>query len=275
MNIHIGGIDLKFPHHFNEIIQANAFYHPEFSNQNLEWCKNFYHVGHLNCVTLDDKGNVIDEQKMAKSKKNYVSIKKILNEYSSNIIRWCFFDNNWRKPTAFSDNLLSIGKSHDQLFTAFFEKVKHQKYVYSDDYNSLSDIFNKTTYDVLEATFDFNFHYVFEYLHTLIKQILKCMSQESFNIVHIREIRDWILSYLTKMGFNYECNDSTDKTDDIMNILIDTRSQIKKVATDKCVDNQTKKKLFEIMDDQRNIKLRYIGIQLEDQSSGCIWQNIN
>jgi cysteinyl-tRNA synthetase len=30
IQVHFGGIDLKFPHHYNEIIQANAYYHPKF-----------------------------------------------------------------------------------------------------------------------------------------------------------------------------------------------------------------------------------------------------
>lgn len=58
LDIHSGGIDLKFPHHTNEIAQCEAY-----SNNNKEWVKCFIHTGHL----------YIDNQKMSKSLKNFIS----------------------------------------------------------------------------------------------------------------------------------------------------------------------------------------------------------
>ena len=41
MDIHTGGVDLKFPHHDNELAQSEAYY------DNDEWVRYFLHTGHL------------------------------------------------------------------------------------------------------------------------------------------------------------------------------------------------------------------------------------
>jgi len=59
IDIHSGGIDLKFPHHDNELAQSEAYYD---CNQ---WIKYFWHTGHLH----------IKGKKMSKSLKNFTTIK--------------------------------------------------------------------------------------------------------------------------------------------------------------------------------------------------------
>ena len=41
MDIHTGGVDLKFPHHDNELAQAEAYH------DNDDWVHYFLHTGHL------------------------------------------------------------------------------------------------------------------------------------------------------------------------------------------------------------------------------------
>lgn len=78
--IHAGGIDLKFPHHTNEIAQAEAYrwnashkshadLSPATSSRDTEWISHWVHTGHLH----------IDGLKMSKSLKNFVSIRDFLS----------------------------------------------------------------------------------------------------------------------------------------------------------------------------------------------------
>ena len=62
IDIHSGGIDLKFPHHNNEIAQCQAH------NNCMEWVDTFIHFGHVH----------IDGLKMSKSLKNFITIKELL-----------------------------------------------------------------------------------------------------------------------------------------------------------------------------------------------------
>ena len=62
LDIHTGGEDLRFPHHDNELAQAEAFYHDCGCSQ---WVNYFLHTGHLS----------IEGLKMSKSLKNFVTIR--------------------------------------------------------------------------------------------------------------------------------------------------------------------------------------------------------
>jgi cysteinyl-tRNA synthetase len=88
--IHAGGIDLQFPHHTNEIVQAEAYYSTNQNNSNTnsniqstschhhnhhtEWISHWIHTGHLH----------IDGMKMSKSLKNFITIQEFLSGTRSN-----------------------------------------------------------------------------------------------------------------------------------------------------------------------------------------------
>ena len=46
LDIHTGGVDLKFPHHDNELAQAEAYY------DNDHWVRYFLHSAHLTIQLL-------------------------------------------------------------------------------------------------------------------------------------------------------------------------------------------------------------------------------
>ena len=70
LDIHTGGIDLKFPHHDNEIAQTEARYGCR------QWVNYFMHSGHL----------TIDGCKMSKSLKNFITIR-----VSFSFLFYCLF----------------------------------------------------------------------------------------------------------------------------------------------------------------------------------------
>lgn len=65
VDIHTGGQDLRFPHHDNELAQAEAYYHQVCGCQ-AQWVNYFLHSGHLS----------IDGLKMSKSLKNFITIRQ-------------------------------------------------------------------------------------------------------------------------------------------------------------------------------------------------------
>jgi len=79
IDIHSGGVDLKFPHHDNEIAQSEAYYNCD------NWINHFWHAGHLH----------IEGKKMSKSLKNFISIQHILTEYNHRQIRFVFLLHTW------------------------------------------------------------------------------------------------------------------------------------------------------------------------------------
>lgn len=94
-DIHTGGIDLKFPHHENEIAQSTAG-----KTENL-YAKTFCHSEHL----------LVDFQKMSKSKNNFYTLEQILEKgYSATVFRFFILQSHYRNQTNFTWKNLSTAQ---------------------------------------------------------------------------------------------------------------------------------------------------------------------
>jgi len=85
-DIHGGGMDLRFPHHENEIAQAEAATGKTFA-------KYWMHIGLL----------TVEGEKMSKSLGNMVNIKDLLKTWDPEIIRFFFAQAHYRSPPDFSE----------------------------------------------------------------------------------------------------------------------------------------------------------------------------
>lgn len=88
MDIHSGGIDLAFPHHDNELAQAEAYYDCH------QWVNYFLHAGHLH----------VEGQKMSKSLKNFITIQEALKTYSARQLRIFFLLHQWNAKMDFKQS---------------------------------------------------------------------------------------------------------------------------------------------------------------------------
>ncbi|MCX7837761.1 MAG: class I tRNA ligase family protein, partial [candidate division WOR-3 bacterium] len=109
-DIHIGGEDLIFPHHENEIAQSEAA-------TNKPFVKYFLHNGLL----------LLKGEKMAKSTKNYFLAKEALREYEPDIIRLFLLKAHYRSPYEFTTERLEEAKSQWQRIKEFFIFAKKGK----------------------------------------------------------------------------------------------------------------------------------------------------
>lgn len=107
LDVHGGGVDLKFPHHDNEIAQTEA--HFDIG----QWTNYFLHAGHLHIKGL----------KMAKSLKNFITIREALSKFSPKQIRIMFLLQQWDKPVNFSDQTLNEAKDKDNRINSFLARV--------------------------------------------------------------------------------------------------------------------------------------------------------
>jgi cysteinyl-tRNA synthetase len=69
LDIHAGGVDLAFPHHCNELCQADA-HRGDLGSSARPWVRAWMHTGHLH----------IAGAKMSKSLKNFVTVRAMLGE---------------------------------------------------------------------------------------------------------------------------------------------------------------------------------------------------
>lgn len=106
IDIHGGGIDLKFPHHENEIAQAEAMHHNHIANY---W---------LHTAMMDIKG-----QKMSKSLGNVILAKDAIKEYGADTIRLLLLNCDYRSVLNFSDDTVKDASSIVTKLTSVYKQL--------------------------------------------------------------------------------------------------------------------------------------------------------
>jgi cysteinyl-tRNA synthetase len=99
LDIHGGGKDLIFPHHENEIAQAEGATGQPFARYWL-------HNGFVN----------IDKEKMSKSLGNFLTIKDILRDYHPEVVRFFLLSRHYRSPVDFSDQGMAEAQQNLERF---------------------------------------------------------------------------------------------------------------------------------------------------------------
>lgn len=267
LDIHFGGIDLKFPHHHNEILQSNAFHHPIYQNPSKMWCDRFVHIGHLN----------IKGQKMSKSLKNFTTIDEALQTIGINQMRWIFMANKWSEPMELDSEVISQAKSYDNIISNFFGTVENYPFDLIDIKMNEKEIFLEKEFSelqklILEHLKNFNFHFAHKAIFELISKTHTYLGKEKQNKKLVLEIQRWIYKLLTDLGFDYR-NNSYGKDKEIMQALINTRTRFRNLTRDKTISKETKQKIFEILDAERDVLLPEIGITLKDTKDSSMWNN--
>ncbi len=101
-DIHGGGLDLKFPHHENEIAQSEAA-------KGTEFVKTWMHVGLLQ----------VDKEKMSKSLGNFFTIREVLEQHDPEVLRYFMFSAHYRSPVNYAKETLDqVYGALDSLYTA-------------------------------------------------------------------------------------------------------------------------------------------------------------
>ncbi|MCD6045755.1 MAG: cysS [Gammaproteobacteria bacterium] len=101
-DIHGGGNDLKFPHHENEIAQAECAYGKPFVNY-------WMHVGFVE----------INKEKMSKSLNNFFTIREVLREWKNEVVRYFLLSGHYRSPVDYSlEALEGAQNALDRLYGA-------------------------------------------------------------------------------------------------------------------------------------------------------------
>jgi cysteinyl-tRNA synthetase len=106
-DIHGGGMDLIFPHHENEIAQSECTTGKPFARY-------WMHNGFVN----------INQEKMSKSLKNFLTIRDVLKTYPAEVIRLFLLSNHYRSPVDFSEQNLAEAKTGLDRFYALLHDLQ-------------------------------------------------------------------------------------------------------------------------------------------------------
>ena len=170
-DIHGGGLDLKFPHHENEIAQSECCSGKTFAN-------NWMHVAPLN----------VDGKKMSKSLGNFVTIKDVLKKYHPEVLRMFFYLTHYRKPINFNENSINDAKN---ILDKLYESIREFDESKLEVDKSFSVKFNNSLKD------DFNTPKAIKVLQEINQQINRQVSTDNSDL---RKLKNSLRSFANSIG---------------------------------------------------------------------------
>jgi cysteinyl-tRNA synthetase len=180
IDIHGGGIDLKFPHHENEIAQSEAICHNTLANY-------WMHNGHL----------MRDGVKMSKSLGNVLTVDDLLEKYSSNAIRIGILKNHYRNPLNLSDRLFEESETiNEKIFNALKSANLYIQLNYLENISNIN-----VDLSSFEKEMDDDFSNVFTYILDLVKTLNNSIRVNNEDIIYIYKR---ILIIADVLGLKYE-----------------------------------------------------------------------
>ena len=242
IDIHSGGVDLAFPHHENEIIQNNIL----DNDKEAKFIKTFVHVGHLH----------IDGRKMAKTLKNFIPIRELLQKYSAETIRMYFMLHHYRKKLDYSTSGVDSAASILQYIVNFVNKKRDEDIV-----------IEKKSEDSLETELanldkflldDFNFPDFIKSISAIINNIYANKSQ--FTQLEILKFIEYVKLRLRGLGFHLK----SEQNALIIDKINDFRHNYRRVLKEGKEIGSLKKEMF-VASDQFRADLATVGIKLEDK----------
>eukprot|EP00475_Leptophrys_vorax_P033433 TRINITY_DN5250_c0_g1_i2.p1 TRINITY_DN5250_c0_g1~~TRINITY_DN5250_c0_g1_i2.p1 ORF type:complete len:527 (-),score=139.93 TRINITY_DN5250_c0_g1_i2:1264-2844(-) len=275
-DVHSGGEDLAFPHHDNEIAQAEAFFDCK------QWVNYFLHAGHLN----------IDGLKMSKSLKNFITIRQALELSSPRQIRLVFLLQSWDRTMNYSDEALKEAAVKEKRLKEFFlgtravlRKGVSGNQHWSDSDRNLHQELLSTQSVVHERLCDnFDFSSATARIFDLISKANTYMNTDPANVK--TPLLGRVAGYINRIlkVFGVVDNDSFGiltsgseaggDRESIIAPFVDSisefRQEIRSIAR-----SQNHKEYLEVCDVFRNQKLVTLGVRLEDKVEGSVWKLVD
>lgn len=233
LDIHGGGMDLKFPHHENEIAQSECAHGHHYVNT-------WMHVGFVR----------IDNEKMSKSLNNFFTIREVLKEYHPEVIRYFLLSSHYRSPVNYSQENLQTAKTNiTRLYTAL-EGLQPGQAAQNTDYEQR---FNDAMDD------DFNTPLAISVLFELVKDVNKNQDAQLAGLLKALANRLGFLTELPEAFFKAHLNANDGLSDAEIEQLIAQRAQARK--------DKNWARSDEIRD-----QLLAQGIELLDSAQGTTWR---
>lgn len=185
IDIHGGGLDLKFPHHENEMAQCQMCNGTRLANM-------WIHNGMIN----------IQNQKMSKSLGNVWWAKDLIKDHGGNVIRWMMISVHYRSPLNLNEEaILSSKKEIQKIQTAYKQACVQLQLVEQNVDQKDEELFNA----FIEAlNDDLNTPNAISVIHETIKQINQCLRSRPMNSVDLAKKVASLETMLFVLGIQLE-----------------------------------------------------------------------
>jgi cysteinyl-tRNA synthetase len=282
IHLHSGGIDLKFPHHHNEVLQSNS-YHCK-----CDVFKHFIYVGHLTSNGI----------KLSQSLNNFITLDDFVKDHGANVTRLLFLMSKWDNPAELSEdcvmqahalnerlhNFANELQHHIKIMRKFETDVKDGNVVppYDDvtgiriplvspnpwlegDINSfviqyknaLDTNFNTTEFIMVITEF-------INKIYSYIEHKMGMTQRQTMPVSQLERIVSIFDDVFNIMGVTYDTSSNK-----YIDVITDIRNEMRTIIMDKSYNQKELiKKLFKLSDDIRDKYVPSFGYSMQDTPRG-------
>jgi cysteinyl-tRNA synthetase len=276
LDIHGGGVELMFPHHDNEMAQAEAYH------KCCQWVNYFLHAGHLHIQGL----------KMSKSLKNFITIRQALEVHSPRQLRLMFLMQPWDKSMNYSDQTVDDARAKEKYFKNFFGAVKSvlrndfvsERQGWTEADRALFTTLNESQKKVHASLLDnFRTYEVIQHLVELVQECNKYLTAETKpkNLL-VQKVAIYVNKILRifcvvqgsdVIGFGDATGEGSGSKEDVIapfvDAFVDFREKVRSAAKAKSDPSAFLKECDDVRDDT----LANLGIRVEDSNESSIWKS--
>ena len=257
-DIHGGATDLIFPHHENEIAQAEAL-----DDGNTPFARLWLHAGLVQ----------MEAEKMSKSLGNVVLVRDLLERYSGMVVRYWVLTSSYRSQASFTSAALDdAGQAYDRL-SNFIEVAGHAlgaemperpETIRRPVDTDLGDEDGWLTRFIAAMDDDFNSAAALAVVHDLVRAGNKLVDEVQRGSEDARKsLREHVETFLEMawvLNLRFEDRSVTSElTGDLIEFLLELREQAR---AEKAFDRA----------DAIRAKLHELGVAIEDTPSGPRWR---
>jgi cysteinyl-tRNA synthetase len=253
-DLHGGGSDLIFPHHENEIAQAEGL------AGKAPFVRHWLHTGMVQMAA----------EKMSKSLGNVVVVGDAVDEFGRDAVRYWALSGSYRSQVVFSPDTLGDARSAHARWSSFIMGAQHllgedMPDVPGDIRRPLDrEVSNQHLSRFIEAMDDdFNSAEAFAVVHDLVREGNRALEEvqrgDSDARKSLIDIAAVVLELTQLLGFDFR---SSQASSELAAALIDYLIELREAAR--------ADKAFERADEIRG-RLASIGVTIEDTPSGTRW----
>jgi len=243
IDIHGGGNDLIFPHHENEIAQTESYTGKPFARY-------WVHNGMLQ----------LGNEKMSKSLGNIVSIKDFLSKRDADVMRMLVLSGNYRAPLIFNEETQDAAeKSLERLKSAFRPAPASAKGLSPEAASALVTQAETTQQSFTDAMDDdFNTPLALATFYELVKAINSARDHGATD-AQLQPAQATLRELTGVLGLRLQEKQGSGEADKFIDVLVEVRNEVRK------------QKLWQLSDLIR-VKLKELGVTIEDSKEGTKWR---
>lgn len=259
LDIHGGARDLIFPHHENEIAQAEK-------GSGEKFCNYWMHTGFL----------TVNGEKMSKSLGNFITLRQALSRTSPNALRLFYLQAHYRSPLDYDEEKL---QAMEESVERIFNSLGLIKEIMASKDAGADDDFRKKSTELTDAFYrhmddDFNTPEALADLFSLLRLSNSHLNKPDAK--QLAKVADAIERMLWILGIEEKKKNIDEKKDVLLALLkeLGGHAEDAKTALEMLISmrEEARKNKDYAKGDLIRSRLKELGITIEDKPDGTRWK---